>query len=277
MPDHAPADPRGDKVTARHVLSHSSGYRNWRQAGQTLIPEFDPGTRFQYSGEGFYYLQRALESVERKGFEQVMLDLTLVPFGMQASTFAWRQGFESRVVTGHTRGVPVRQPSRDFAARLLQFAIDRGRPLRSFTHADTVAAMAAAEPSPPALPNYMLPNAAGSLLTTVRDYAAFMEQVLEVEDMQYRLAAATRQAMITPSTRLNSVLSWGLGWGIERGAGREYIWHWGDNGPFKNFVLAHPVSKSGVVVFTNGSNGLRVCEAIVESAAGQAIAAFDWV
>ena len=59
VPDHAPADPRGDTITARHVLSHSSGLRNWRNnRDQALVPDFDPGSRFQYSGEGFYYLQR---------------------------------------------------------------------------------------------------------------------------------------------------------------------------------------------------------------------------
>ena len=61
--DHAPADARGEKITARHVLSHSSGLRNWRNAlDQPLVPDFDPGSRFQYSGEGFYYLQRTIDA-----------------------------------------------------------------------------------------------------------------------------------------------------------------------------------------------------------------------
>ena len=64
VPDHTPADPRGDLVTMRHVLSHSSGYRNWRNSpDQQLVPDFEPGSRFQYSGEGYYYLQRVIEKV----------------------------------------------------------------------------------------------------------------------------------------------------------------------------------------------------------------------
>jgi hypothetical protein len=73
------------------------------------------------------------------------------------------------------------------------------------------------------------------------------------------------------------VLSWGLGWGIESEAGAEYLWHWGDNGPFKNFVVAHLPTRSAVVVFTNGSTGLRIAERIVEAASGQEHLAFDWV
>ncbi len=44
----------GGRVTARHVMSHTTGLYNWRwQKGQQLIPTFEPGTRFRYSGEGF--------------------------------------------------------------------------------------------------------------------------------------------------------------------------------------------------------------------------------
>jgi hypothetical protein len=83
--------------------------------------------------------------------------------------------------------------------------------------------------------------------------------------------------MLRPQTRVNSVISWGLGWGLESDGGREYLWHWGDNGNFKNFVLAHLPSRSAVVVFTNGNNGLRVAEAIVAAASGHEHAAFDWL
>jgi len=73
------------------------------------------------------------------------------------------------------------------------------------------------------------------------------------------------------------VLSWGLGWGLESDQGRDYIWHWGDNGNYKNFVLAHLPSRSAVVVFTNGNNGMRINEAAVAAASGHEHFAFDWL
>lgn len=38
-------------VTARHVLSHTSGLPNWRE-GDELVPIRAPGERWGYSGEG---------------------------------------------------------------------------------------------------------------------------------------------------------------------------------------------------------------------------------
>lgn len=276
--DHAPADPRGDKVTARHVLSHTSGFRNWRGSmNQPLVPEFEPGSRFRYSGEGFYYLQRAVEKITAGAFEQFMQQRLFGPFGMRSSTYAWRDDTDARLVTGHDRGSAARSQSRDFAGRLLQYARAQDRPLSSFTHEDIVAAMAAIKPSPPPLPNFMIPNSAGSLLTTVTDYAAFLNHVLAPSGHAAEVAPGTVRQMLAPATRINTAISWSLGWGLEGHEGRDYIWHWGDNGNFKNFVLAHLPSRSAIVVFTNGHNGLRVAEAVVAAASGHEHPAFDWL
>ena len=278
VPDHAPADARGDKVTARHVLSHSTGFRNWRNSmDQALTPDFDPGSRFQYSGEGFYYLQRAVEKITGGAFEQFMQTRLFEPFGMRSSTYGWREDTEARLVTGHNRGNPVRGQSREFSNRLMQYTQSLGKPLASFTHDDVVAAMGAITPSPPALPNFIIPNSAGSMVTTVTDYAAYLGHVLVPSAVTAEIAAKTREQMLTTVTRINSVLSWGLGWGLESDAGRDYFWHWGDNGNYKNFVLAHLRSRSAVVVLTNGNNGMRINEAVVAAASGHEHFAFDWL
>jgi CubicO group peptidase (beta-lactamase class C family) len=56
-------DPRHQQLTTRLVLSHQTGFPNWRRFNPTnkLAFEFDPGTKYQYSGEGFEYLKNALE------------------------------------------------------------------------------------------------------------------------------------------------------------------------------------------------------------------------
>ena len=275
--DHAPADPRGEKITARHVLTHSSGLRNWRTAlDQPLVPEFDPGSRFQYSGEGFYYLQRAIEKIAGCAIQPFMEDALFQRFGMASSTYAWRTDTEERLVCGHNRGV-VARGQRDFTARLLAYAGQPQKPLSAFTHDELVAAMQALQPSPPPLPNSIPTNVAGSLLTTIHDYCAFLARILAPGGGAGELSAVTREQMLSPQIRLNHALAWGLGWGIETMSGREYIWHWGDNGTIKNFVLAHPPSRSAVVVFTNAAQGMRLAEGIVNEASGSDHLAFDWL
>jgi CubicO group peptidase (beta-lactamase class C family) len=277
VPDHAPADARGEKITARHVLTHSSGLRNWRNAlDQPLVPDFDPGSRFQYSGEGFYYLQRAIEKIAGCAIQPFMEETVFQRFAMPSSTYAWRGDTEARLVTGHNRGA-VARGQRDFTARVLAYAGQQQKSLSTFTHDDLVAAMRALQPSPPPLPNYIPTNVAGSLLTTVQDYCNFLEPILAPRGRPNELSPMLREQMLSPQIRLNHALAWGLGWGIETMSGRQYIWHWGDNGTIKNFVLAHLPSRSAVVVFTNGAQGMRLAEGIVSAASSSEHLAFDWI
>jgi hypothetical protein len=130
------------------------------------------------------------------------------------------------------------------------------------------------------LPNFLVPNAAASLVTTPADFAAFLAAALANGPASVALRPATHQAMTAPQVKLNGSLSWGLGWGLESQRGdarRRYLWHWGDNGMWKNFVLAHPASRSAVVVFTNGSRAMNVARAVVTAAAGEEHDAFLWV
>ena len=51
----------------------------------------------------------------------------------------------------------------------------------------------------------------------------------------------------------------------------------GSNGVFKAFVMADPKSKSGVVMFANGENGLEIAKPIIDKAMGTDSLAFAWL
>ena len=46
----------------------------------------------------------------------------------------------------------------------------------------------------------------------------------------------------TPSEELSTSIFWGLGFGIEKTAEGESLWHWGDNGVFKAFFVVRPAT-----------------------------------
>jgi CubicO group peptidase (beta-lactamase class C family) len=124
----------------------------------------------------------------------------------------------------------------------------------------------------------MVPNAAASLLTTVSDYAKFLARlVAQPPAPGLNLTTATRTAMMTPQVRLNSALSWGLGWGIQRDEHGEVLWHWGANNSFRNFVIADPTNGRAIVVFTNSENGPRIYERVIVAITGHDHPAFLWI
>jgi CubicO group peptidase (beta-lactamase class C family) len=83
LQDDAFTGPFGDRVTARHVLSHSTGLNNWRSGkGQKLTPNFEPGSKFRYSGEGFYHLQRVVEHISNVGFESLVQERIFQPLDL---------------------------------------------------------------------------------------------------------------------------------------------------------------------------------------------------
>ncbi len=97
-------DPRHKKLTTRVILSHQTGFPNWRwmNTDKKLNFQFDPGTKYQYSGEGFEYLRKALEKKFGKTLEQLAQELIFQPLKMKDTSYIWDKNTnEARFVTGY--------------------------------------------------------------------------------------------------------------------------------------------------------------------------------
>ena len=101
-------------------------------------------------------------------------------------------------------------------------------------------------------------NAAYSMHTTLKDYAAFLAGLYKCPE--YAL-------MTKPQSRLNSDIEWGLGLGLYD----KLVWHWGDNGCFKA-LFALDEKGGGALMFTNGEGGLFVCCELMAAVLGRSVA-----
>lgn len=86
-------DDRYKKITARMVLSHTTGFPNWRtddNSNSKLTIAFEPGTTFGYSGEGYQYLAKILAHIaetDDDGLEALYQEKIARPLSLKHTKF----------------------------------------------------------------------------------------------------------------------------------------------------------------------------------------------
>ncbi|RFM28720.1 serine hydrolase [Deminuibacter soli] len=240
-------DDRINLITARHVLSHTSGFPNWRNTANESLPIlFNPGEKFSYSGEGMVYLSRVVEKITGLSFENFMQQYALQPLGMSSSSYIWRNRYDTLKAYRH-----------DILGQLS----GRNQPENGKENAGQDHG-----------------NAAASLCTTATDYATFLVALMNGTGLKKQ----TWQQMMTPQVRVNPkypAVAWGLGVGLETMPEETNLWHWGDNGDAKAYFTASLKNKNAVVYFADGANGLSIVKELVNDGLGgehPAIAHLDY-
>lgn len=288
-PEYLAASPWSNLVTARDVLRHSTGLPNWRKqpASELLTPVFKPGTAILYSGEGFFWLQLALEQITGQSLQHTMQAQLFGPAGMADSSYAWDEDIAARSVWGH--GMPGKpfdpmppQMLREQWSAAQPVAVRQGKPLAAWRYEDAARALPEVQALAPAgLVNWagdIMANAAASLRTTPRDYARFVSLVMQRDQREpWELREATRQAMLTPQLRVPG--RWtekGLGWNMENRLSGPVFYHSGSNGNiFKNFAIGDAARRRGMVVLTNAGGGNLLYRRVVRHASGHDLLDFD--
>ena len=216
-------DPRHLLLTSRHVLTHQTGFDNWRWNNKSgkLVFNFDPGTKFKYSGEGFEYLKHALENKFSMPLEKLADSLLFRPLGMTDTWYTWSDDIDlARYAVPH-----------DTSGKELE------------------------------IPKNYEASAADFLKTSIADYCrlgvAVMNGTLLTEEVF--------RDMVTPQARVGKYESFGLGWDImnDLSNGEYILFHTGSDPGTRTAVILFPVSRRGIVIFTNGDYGNRMIELIV--------------
>lgn len=102
------ADERFKLITPRMVLTHSTGFPNWRPRGGELTINFTPGEKFSYSGEGFVYLQYAVMDLTDQPLQEFVAQRVFEPLGMTSSSYVWQDRFAADLAMPHDgSGTPL--------------------------------------------------------------------------------------------------------------------------------------------------------------------------
>ncbi|MBX7119409.1 MAG: beta-lactamase family protein [Gemmatimonadaceae bacterium] len=95
-------DPRWKALTMRILLTHTTGFANfrWLESDGRLRFHSDPGTRYGYSGEGLYIAQLVLEEGLRLDVGREMQQRLFDRFGMTRTAMQWRPDFRPDLADG---------------------------------------------------------------------------------------------------------------------------------------------------------------------------------
>jgi len=234
--DRTRADTAASRITARMVLHHQTGFPNWavnpvskQWFTSALHTQFAPGSSWSYSGEGFMYLQYAVESIWKESLEKIARREVFMPLDMHSSSFLWQPAFSETGAYGHNKNGEVTGRNEPFltaaAYSMLTTASDYNKFLQALVQ--------------------------GKGLSRKAHRLMFADTVnVRKKDKAPGDAAAH--------------VSWALGMGIQRNELGTAIWHWGDNGDFKCFFMAFPEKNKSIVYFTNSENGLKVMPAVLD-------------
>jgi len=255
MPEpYLPDEPRLKFLTMRHVLCHSAGFPNWRPKGKALKMYFSPGERFSYSGEGYMYLQAVVAYITQQEPAELLHSNLLKPLGMKNSSFVLDDLNDLSIAVGHD---------------------EDGEPKEKYLWKEMYAA--------------------ASLHCSAQDYGRFMCAVMNPSpDNPAHISLEMTTEMLTPQIqvndsapwdedwpkaeiKLNDHVGWGLGWGIQLTSNGDSIWHWGDNGNYRAFVVGCPKNGDGIVLMTNGRNGQRVINHTLRDIIGGEYPGIDWL
>lgn len=90
-----------ERITARHILSHSSGMPHGDPVDSVYPLFFEPGSKYRYSADGYYLLQLLLENMETMPLEKIAQRRVLDPLGMTHSCLVWRDEYKQTAANGH--------------------------------------------------------------------------------------------------------------------------------------------------------------------------------
>jgi CubicO group peptidase (beta-lactamase class C family) len=135
-----------------------------------------------------------------------------------------------------------------------------------------------------------VPNAAGSMVTTIADYTKFITYVMQGKG----LSKKTKALMISPQIRINSKyefptitndttdennaiqLAYGLGWGVFKSKYGKAFTKGGHDDGWRHYNVNFPDKKTSIIIMTNSANGEGIFKDLLEKIIGDTDTPWRW-
>lgn len=216
-------DPRFLTITPRQCLSHGCGMPNWQEKPIDIL--FDPGTKYSYSGEGYFLLQHMIEQEEGKDLTALFKEYFLEPLGMYRTTATWTPEVYEQFSCG--------------------FGVD-GEVVKVRDKRRTEG-------------NAPEPCAAWSLYGNAFEMVKFQQYMIREHG---GLNDEVFSEMHKAQNWATDEIPWGLGWGLTK-KDPGILWHWGDNSGFESFSILDWKTGDAIIIYTNSDRGSALWNAVV--------------
>ncbi|SMC45302.1 serine hydrolase [Moheibacter sediminis] len=205
------------KLTPRIILSHQSGFPNWRYLNESnkLEFQFEPGTKYQYSGEGFEYLRKAVENKLGKTIEELAQEYLFKSAKMTNTRFWWDEKMDESLYAKNF----------DEKGNLI--------PTEKYYEA----------------------NSAANLLTTIEDYGSFMTYVMNGAGISEELFQEMQTKQSTVKDGEYFGLGWEILVGFSND--EYALFHTGRDPGVNTLAIMFPKTKNGYLIFMNGDNAMK--------------------
>lgn len=231
-----------EKITVRHVLSHTSGLPNLgSDPSSPLKFNSEPGKNYEYSGEAILYLQKFIEKKRNMDLQTLaqkyLFDPPPTGLGMARSTFLPPSALDNNIV---------------------------------YVHSELAKPMSIEESLAPFKDTSPNVSAVGTFLTTGEDFSKFLTawlQLLDDEDFKKAFVPPKDKKIPTFTPQDDTPPVCGLGWHLYNDDdGALIAYQYGENTKMRAFVALNVHDKKAAAFFTNCEQGMSVAKQIFSSA-----------
>jgi len=230
-------NPWNQLLTPRLCLTHQTGFANWRRmTNKVLTFKWQPGTQTGYSGEGYFYLARAIQNQAQKPFDELAQQYVLGPLGMTDTSFTTQPWFEGRQAVPYSKDgflAPQLTSTWNAADLVRTTPTDYAKFVIAVMHNQGLS-----------------PDIARQRLIMSRDWVSKDE-------------LATLCKLEPPNTPCHFSAGMGLGWQVFDHNGVTIVDHSGSDVGYHTLAFFVPGKNIGAIIFTNGDNGPKVIGEIV--------------